>query len=151
MKFANILTGEIRDVLPSTLALANETIQNATIEHYKSLGWRRVLSVAAPTSGYRVTAYNVVEVDGTTCNLTVKTEVNIAQEASSAAAAQIAADKDAAKLLTDVATEPAGRVMRAFATLVRTQINTLRAQHGLSQFTEAQFITALKNEIASQS
>lgn len=150
MNFANINTGEIKDVLPSVLEDVGRTITNATILEWAAKGWRKVVSVASPTAGYRVTAWTVQAIDGLTCRLLVATEVNIAAEQAAALAAQIAADKDAAKMLSDVATSDVGRVIRAFAELVLQEINTLRTKAGLATYTQTQFINALKAKIDAQ-
>ena len=150
MQFGNIHTGEIKTALPTVLALEGKTITGADITHWAALGWRRVVEVEQPAEGYRAAGYNVVEVDGLTCQLTLTGSINIADEQAAAAAAQIEADKASAKLLSDVATSDVGRVIRAFAALVMEQFNVLRAREGLAQFTAEQFIAALKVKIDEQ-
>jgi len=151
MNFANINTGEIREALSPILQLAGQTITGATIDHYASLGWRKVVQVDAPATGFRVTAYGVQELTGTTCKLTVTASVDIAAEAAANAAAYIAATKDEAKALLDGSTDTMQRTLRAFAELTLQEINNLRTKTGLSTYTFAQFLTALKGKIDAQS
>ena len=158
MNFANIITKEIVTGLNPILVTPTGTITGADIRHYASLGWRKVVSVDAPTSGYRVTSYQPVEIDALTCRLSVKTQVNIADEAAAqaaaqaaAAAAEVVATKDAAKLLAEVATTETGRVIRAFMELTLQEINALRTKASLSTYTQTQFLNALKTKIDAQS
>jgi len=143
MQFANILTGEIRNILSSTLVKADLTIQGASLEQWAELGWRRVVEVAEPAAGHRVTSYTPEEIDGLTCRLIVATQVNIADEQ----AAQLAESKTAAKTLAEVGATDTGLVLRALATLLLGEINTLRQRASLTQYTSQQFLNALKAKI----
>jgi hypothetical protein len=150
MQFANINTLEIRDFLPTVLQLAGQTITGATIEHWKSLGWRQVTDIDSPADGYRVTQYGVQELSATTCKLTVVASVNIADEAAAAAAAILANQKLYAKALLDSGAEDIQRALRAFAVLTLQEINTLRTKAGLATYTWTQFVNALKAKIDEQ-
>jgi len=150
MNFGNTNTGEIVDTLPTTLTLAGTTITGATLKHFLALGWRTVTQVDKPDAGYRVTSYGVAELTPTTCKLTVATSVNIADEAAAAAAAKLASDKDEGKTLAELSTSPTGRAIQALAAMALQEINTLRTKAGLSTYTGAQFISALKAKIDAQ-
>jgi uncharacterized protein YkwD len=150
MNFANINTGEIKEVLSPILQLAGVTITGATIQHYAQLGWRQVVEVDAPAVGFRVTSYGVQELTGLTCKLTVATSIDIAAETAANAAAYIAATKSDAKALLDGSTDTVQRTLRAFAEVTLQEINNLRTKTGLATYTWSQFLTALKNKIDSQ-
>ena len=142
MQFANIITGEIRSVLSPTLVKDGATIQGATLADWSLLGWRRVVNVAEPTDGYRVTSYNVVETGLLTCDLTVKTEVSLADEA----AALVAAQKAEARALLE-STEGLGRLLMTLAEQLVILINVERAQHSRAAITSAQIKTTLQNAL----
>jgi hypothetical protein len=150
MKVANINTGEIKDGLSPILVLTGKTITGATIADWAALGWREVVATDVPAAGYRVASYGVQELTSLTCKLTVASSVDIAAEQAANLAAEIASDKAAAKLLSDVATSDVGRVIRAFAELTLQEINTLRTKASLANYTQTQFINALKAKIDAQ-
>jgi hypothetical protein len=146
MQYANINTYQVTDKLPDTLVLADKTITGATLDHYLALGWRQVVAVDAPATGYVVTSYRVEDIDGRTCKLAIAASVT----AASITAAQSAGEKSAAKLIAKVATEPTGRVLRAFAELVLQEINALRTKAGMTNYTQAQFLAALEAKVDAQ-
>ena len=147
MKYGNINTNAVADDLPSVMVLTGQTITGATIEQWKSQGWRTVVQEERPASGYRVTAYNVIAIDGNTCRLTIAASVNIADEAAAAAAAALAEQKAIGKDLLDTGKDNLVLVLRAFALLALQEINTLRTKAGLATYTQAQFWNALKAKV----
>lgn len=150
MNFANINTGEIRINLDPVLELQGRTITGATLADYQALGWRKVVAVDAPATGYRVTSYGVQAIDATTCKLTVASSVNIADEQAAQAAAELAAQKARAKAILAGTSDETQRALRAFAELTLQEINALRTKAGMSTYTWAQFLTALQAKIDSQ-
>jgi hypothetical protein len=158
MNFANINTQEIKAVLGPVCVLPNgNTVTGADITAWAAWGWRKVTSIDAPATGYRVGSYGIQELDGLTCKLTVATSINIADEAAAQAAAQAAAvvaeiafQKTEAKGLLDGGTQDIQRALRGFAELTLQEINTLRTRASLSNYTWAQFVNALKAKIDNQ-
>jgi hypothetical protein len=84
MKFANIITNEITEALSSTMVDGDQTITGADITHWAKAGWRKIVTIDEPATGYRVGTYGIEEIDGLTCKLTVATSVNLAVETAAA-------------------------------------------------------------------
>ena len=145
MNFANVTTGEIRETLPNVLQTEGRTITGATLAEWAASGWRAVAQVDTPAAGYRVTQYGVQELDGVTCRLTVDASVNLAAEA----AAQLSAAKDMGKAIMDTGSYDLALAVRAFALLTLQEINTLRTKAGLANYSQAQFLAALKAKMDS--
>lgn len=67
MKYANVNTKQITDALPTQIGAT----WNPTLEQLQAAGWREVKSVGIPPEGCSVTAYDVVELSSSDCELTV--------------------------------------------------------------------------------
>lgn len=91
VQFANVLTGELSDTLPKTIALpSGKVVTGAGLDQAALIGWRKVKSTATAAKGFTATSYTVVERDGKECDLTVKTSTNDAVEKAKADAAKAA-------------------------------------------------------------
>jgi hypothetical protein len=157
MNFANIITNNIVEALPSVMVDGDQTITGADITHWAKRGWRKIVTIDSPATGYRVGTYGIEAIDGLTCKLTVATSINLADEAAAQAAAKAAAaaqyivqTKDAAKTLSEVSVTSTGRVIRALCTLLLQEINALRTKAGMANYTSTQFLNALKAKIDEQ-
>lgn len=121
MKFANLLTGEIRESLPSgPLSVGKYVTPTPSLKDWSTVGWREVASVDDAPVGDRATQYTVEEIDGLTCRLVVAKTVNIAEEkaADDAARAEQAAQieseqKDEARKILDGASSATDRLLKA--------------------------------------
>lgn len=102
--YANVKTGAIASDLPKQVALPSGITFNPTLDQLSELGWRKVVSVAAPLDGHRVLTYAVVELDKYTCRLAVDSSIDLV-----AAEAARLADKKAAE---DAAALVAGDISR---------------------------------------
>jgi len=144
MQFANIITKEIKDTLPTTMVDGDKTITGADITHWAKEGWRTITETDAPATGYRVGTYGIQELSGTTCKLTVATSINIADEAAAEAAAyaaalatQLAETKALAKSLypgpgdiRNVSPEAVARLLLAECVVIYTWLFTAAASGG---------------------
>ena len=95
MSYLNINVGvsSIIDKLPNKLILEHTTQFDPTLEQLNSAGYREIISVDQPEEGYRVGEYGFEELSGSTCKLTIISQINIAEEEAEKEAQRIEAER----------------------------------------------------------
>lgn len=106
IQYAHLISGEQYESLPETpnplWITSEECITNPTPEQisefWRVQGFRAVTNIQAVREGWQVTQWQINDIDGTNCTLTIVSEYNIADRAAEEAAQEAARQAEIARL-----------------------------------------------------